>query len=294
MREATPHLWAQADPRGSSFASTGFGSSGQRGDQPGDLCSIDGRPGRRPGRESVRGSRRCARVTCANQTQPTENPAVLRDRNQRRELAVPRILPQSPIRTRRIGASVRRILVLAVALAAGAGTSMRSTDAQPSETQVVAATSLGQKALDDPAAFDFVKSLTTEVGQRLAGTEACKRAVAWAEARLKAAGGEYFADKRLTMADLKIFMWIRWLRSGALAASPPLTNKSSPPLGLLARLPDCLLRGRSRRFGDVIATSLLLKSRRQHDIFERTLSANRRRRLAIRSPRRRALEACQG
>jgi hypothetical protein len=45
MRD-TPSPWAQADPRGGSFASTGFGSSGQRGDQPGDLCSIDGRPGR--------------------------------------------------------------------------------------------------------------------------------------------------------------------------------------------------------------------------------------------------------
>lgn len=36
------------------------------------------------------------------------------------------------------------------------------------------------------------------------------------QARLKAAGGEYFADKRLTVADLKVFMWVRWLRSGAL------------------------------------------------------------------------------
>jgi glutathione S-transferase len=40
------------------------------------------------------------------------------------------------------------------------------------------------------------------------------------EARLKAAGGEYFADRRLTVADLKIFMLIRWLRSGALDYIP--------------------------------------------------------------------------
>ncbi|HTN49944.1 MAG TPA: glutathione S-transferase family protein [Burkholderiaceae bacterium] len=36
------------------------------------------------------------------------------------------------------------------------------------------------------------------------------------QARLKAAGGEYFADRRLTVADLKVAMLIRWLRSGAL------------------------------------------------------------------------------
>ena len=40
------------------------------------------------------------------------------------------------------------------------------------------------------------------------------------QARLKAAGGEYFADKRLTVADLKVSMWIRWLRSGALDHIP--------------------------------------------------------------------------
>jgi glutathione S-transferase len=40
------------------------------------------------------------------------------------------------------------------------------------------------------------------------------------QSRLKAAGGEYFADQRLTVADLKVFMWIRWLRSGALDHIP--------------------------------------------------------------------------
>ena len=40
------------------------------------------------------------------------------------------------------------------------------------------------------------------------------------QARLKAAGGEYFADKRLTVADLKVFMLIRWLRSGVLDYIP--------------------------------------------------------------------------
>lgn len=40
------------------------------------------------------------------------------------------------------------------------------------------------------------------------------------QARLKAAGGEYFADQRITVADLKVFMLIRWLRSGVLDYIP--------------------------------------------------------------------------
>ena len=39
-------------------------------------------------------------------------------------------------------------------------------------------------------------------------------------ARLEAAGGEYFADGRLTVADLKVFVWIRGLNSGVLDYVP--------------------------------------------------------------------------
>jgi len=51
------------------------------------------------------------------------------------------------------------------------------------------------------------------------------------EARLKAAGGEYFVDRRLTVADLKVFMLIRWLRSGALDHIPiDLVDRVAPQL----------------------------------------------------------------
>ena len=36
------------------------------------------------------------------------------------------------------------------------------------------------------------------------------------QANLKARGGEFFADNRLTMADLVVFLWVRGLRSGHL------------------------------------------------------------------------------
>ena len=51
------------------------------------------------------------------------------------------------------------------------------------------------------------------------------------QARLTAAGGEYFADRRLTVADLKIFMLVRWLRSGALDHIPKdLVDRVAPLL----------------------------------------------------------------
>jgi prostaglandin-H2 D-isomerase / glutathione transferase len=40
------------------------------------------------------------------------------------------------------------------------------------------------------------------------------------EQRLKERGGEYFADGRLTVADLKVFLWIRHLKSGTLDHLP--------------------------------------------------------------------------
>jgi glutathione S-transferase len=51
------------------------------------------------------------------------------------------------------------------------------------------------------------------------------------QARLKAAGSEYFADNRLTVADLKVFILIRWLRSGALDHIPKdLVDRVAPLL----------------------------------------------------------------
>jgi Peptidase family M28 len=81
-----------------------------------------------------------------------------------------------------------RFLVTVVALTVCAGEA--TADVLAPSSLVATASGLGQKALNDPAAFNFVESLTTEIGQRLAGTEAHRRAVAWAETRLKAAGFE--------------------------------------------------------------------------------------------------------
>ena len=49
--------------------------------------------------------------------------------------------------------------------------------------------------------------------------------------RLQAGGGEWFAEKRLTVADLKVFGLVRWLRSGALDHIPKdLVDRVAPAL----------------------------------------------------------------
>jgi len=51
------------------------------------------------------------------------------------------------------------------------------------------------------------------------------------EQRLEAHGGRYFAADRLTVADLKVFVWIRHLKSGALDHVPAdLPDRVAPKL----------------------------------------------------------------
>ncbi|SHN68776.1 Zn-dependent amino-or carboxypeptidase, M28 family [Bradyrhizobium erythrophlei] len=108
------------------------------------------------------------------------------------------------------------VLVVVLALVSSAAGSASKADEKPSELWLATASSLGQRALSDPAAFDFVRSLTTEIGQRLAGTAAHKRAVAWAEARLKAAGFENVHSEPFTFPA-----WIRGEEKAEIVAPIP-------------------------------------------------------------------------
>jgi prostaglandin-H2 D-isomerase / glutathione transferase len=57
------------------------------------------------------------------------------------------------------------------------------------------------------------------------------RYLAQFQARLQAAGGAYFADRRLTVADLKVWMLVRWLRAGVLDDIPKdLVDRLAPQL----------------------------------------------------------------
>lgn len=54
--------------------------------------------------------------------------------------------------------------------------------------------------------------------------------LAWLEAQLQAHGGEYFADGRLTIADLKVFTFVRGLNSGQLDHVPTDLVAQAAPL----------------------------------------------------------------
>lgn len=55
--------------------------------------------------------------------------------------------------------------------------------------------------------------------------------LAWLQAQLQAHGGEFFADNRLTMADLKVFVDVRGLNSGRLDHVPTdLVERVAPAL----------------------------------------------------------------
>jgi hypothetical protein len=98
---------------------------------------------------------------------------------------------------------------------------------------------LRDAALDDTIAWDIVERLTTEVGQRLAATEAEARARAWAVTRLKALG---FANVHIETYDMPV--WRRGVETAEVVAPFPqklavtaLGNSvSTPAQGLTAEV----------------------------------------------------------
>ena len=98
------------------------------------------------------------------------------------------------------------------------------------------------------ALCDEVMDASEDIGSRIGATialdeagkkrarealaaDALPRHLEQLQGRLKAAGGEYFADRRLTVADLKVFMLVRWLRSGSLDHIPrDLVDRVAPQL----------------------------------------------------------------
>ncbi|MEP6784524.1 MAG: M20/M25/M40 family metallo-hydrolase [Sphingomonadales bacterium] len=71
-------------------------------------------------------------------------------------------------------------------------------------------------ALTDNVAWDIVEGLTTEVGQRMAGTEAEARARAWAVVKLKALG---FKNVRIETYDMPT--WVRGIETAEIVSPFP-------------------------------------------------------------------------
>ena len=84
------------------------------------------------------------------------------------------------------------------------------------EPVLATATQLRDHALTGSGAYAIVESLTTEVGARMAGTEADARAVRWAEARFKALGFD-----RVTLQPVVFPLWRRGTESAEVLAPAP-------------------------------------------------------------------------
>jgi hypothetical protein len=109
--------------------------------------------------------------------------------------------------------------------------------AAPAPAQVVppSIAQLRDAALSDEYAWDITEGLTTEVGQRLAGTEAEARARDWSVRKLKAMG---FANVRVETFDMPV--WTRGAEAAEILSPFPQklvvaalgNSASTPPLGI--------------------------------------------------------------
>lgn len=96
---------------------------------------------------------------------------------------------------------------LAAALAFGVNAGPREAaarDAQIPASSLALAAELRERALRDTTSWQVVESLTTEIGPRLAGSEADARAVRWAEAKFKALGYD-----RVWLEEVTFPKWVR-------------------------------------------------------------------------------------
>ena len=121
------------------------------------------------------------------------------------------------------------VLLLAAATPAFA---LAAKVSSPDDPQVA---TLRDAALEDNHAWDIAEGLTTEVGQRLAGTEAEARARSWAVAKLKAMG---FSNVRVETFPLPV--WTRGYEAAEILAPFPQrlvvaalgNSASTPPEGI--------------------------------------------------------------
>ncbi|MEZ5464252.1 MAG: M28 family peptidase [Lysobacteraceae bacterium] len=105
-------------------------------------------------------------------------------------------------------------LTAAVALLALAGTSpLTAGDAAPSAASIETATQLRDQALKGNRAYELTASLTTDVGQRMAGSDGDRRAVQWAKAKFEALGFD-----RIELQPVSYPRWVRRHESGAITA----------------------------------------------------------------------------
>ncbi len=145
--------------------------------------------------------------------------------------------------------SLTSVAALVAVLAALAIPAVTATAAPPRDTRIpdaalASAAQLREQALQDKTAWQVVESLTTEVGPRLAGSEADMRAVRWAEAKFKALGYD-----KVRLEPVSFPKWVRRAESGAVL------GEFAQPLHLtaLGGSPGGTVEGEVVRFADLAA-----------------------------------------
>ena len=136
------------------------------------------------------------------------------------------------------------LLPLLLALAIPTGLLAAERETRIPEAALATAAQLREQALADVTGWNTVESLTTEVGPRLAGSEADARAVAWAQAKFKALGFDKVWIEAVTFP--------RWERRSEDAA---VIGASAQPLTItaLGGSPGGTVQAQVVRFADLAA-----------------------------------------
>lgn len=134
--------------------------------------------------------------------------------------------------------------ILAATLATSVALAAPPRETRIPEAALATAAQLREQALQDRTSWQVVESLTTEIGPRLAGSEADARAVRWAEATFKALGYD-----KVWLQPVSFPKWVRRSESGAVL------GEFAQPLHLtaLGGSPGGTVEGEVVRFPDLAA-----------------------------------------
>jgi hypothetical protein len=158
-----------------------------------------------------------------------------------------RLLCLRPIRPLRFRSLVLPTAALLVTLAAAVPAASPPPAPAPvaiPDAAMTTAAQLRERALQDRTSWDVVESLTTEIGPRLAGSEADLRAVRWAEAKFRALGYD-----KVWLQPVTFPKWVRRSERGEIL------DGYAQPLDLtaLGGSPGGTVEGEIVRFADLAA-----------------------------------------
>ncbi len=134
--------------------------------------------------------------------------------------------------------------MLAATIAASAALAAPPRETRIPDPAFATAAQLRERALQDRTSLQVVESLTTEIGPRLAGSEADARAVRWAEAKFKSLGYD-----KVWLQPVSFPKWVRRSEHGAVLGD----NAQPLHLTALGGSPGGTVEGEVVRFQDLAA-----------------------------------------